>query len=141
MKIYVVGFAFRNFHREVLLIKKNKPDWQKGKLNGIGGLLEGNETPTETMIREFREETGVLTRGHDWFEFAKITHNGNLIYFYKASLPSILVNSMTDEKVGWFWAACIKDHMCVKSIHWLIQLALYGDCHVTGTDCKPFDQL
>jgi hypothetical protein len=33
----VAGFLFRNNDTEVALIRKNKPDWQKGKLNGIGG--------------------------------------------------------------------------------------------------------
>ena len=37
---YVVGFAFNKEKTKVLLIKKTKPDWQAGQLNGIGGKIE-----------------------------------------------------------------------------------------------------
>jgi hypothetical protein len=36
---YVVGFLFRNNLSEVALIKKDRPAWQAGHLNGIGGKL------------------------------------------------------------------------------------------------------
>lgn len=35
---YVCGFMFNEDYSEVLLINKNKPEWQKGKKNG--GLVE-----------------------------------------------------------------------------------------------------
>jgi hypothetical protein len=37
---YVCGFMFANDFTEVALIRKNKPEWQRGKLNGIGGKVE-----------------------------------------------------------------------------------------------------
>lgn len=59
MTKYVVGFMFDPKEYGVLLIKKKKPDWQKGKLNGIGGKIEEGETSFEAMRREFREEVGI----------------------------------------------------------------------------------
>ena len=56
MKKYVVGFLFQG--DKVALIQKNRPAWQKGKLNGIGGHIEENETPLSTVDREFFEELG-----------------------------------------------------------------------------------
>ena len=56
---YVVGFLFNPDMTEVVLIKKNRPDWQKGLLNGVGGKIESGEDPITAMIREFKEETGV----------------------------------------------------------------------------------
>lgn len=53
---YVCGFAFTEDGR-VLLIRKARPDWQAGLLNGIGGKVEKGETPTGAMMREFEEET------------------------------------------------------------------------------------
>jgi len=35
----VVGFLFDNFSENVLLIKKNRPAWQKDRLNGVGGKI------------------------------------------------------------------------------------------------------
>jgi 8-oxo-dGTP diphosphatase len=57
MKRYVLGFVFDFGYHNVLLILKAKPDWQFGKLNGLGGKIEQGETPAQAMAREFREET------------------------------------------------------------------------------------
>jgi hypothetical protein len=34
---YVCGFMFSPDHQVVLLVKKNRPDWQAGRYNGAGG--------------------------------------------------------------------------------------------------------
>lgn len=69
-KEYCVGFAF--YKDKVVLIKKNRPDFQKGKLNGIGGSLEGDEDPVSAMVREFKEETGISTSIRNWNEVGKL---------------------------------------------------------------------
>lgn len=53
---YVVGFRFDD--RNVLLLRKNRPLWQAGRLNGIGGKIEPNELPALAMLREWKEEVG-----------------------------------------------------------------------------------
>ena len=53
---YSVGFVHNDF--DVALIRKNRPDWQAGLLNGIGGKIEKGESPLEAMIRECKEEAG-----------------------------------------------------------------------------------
>jgi len=76
MKSYVLGFAF-TLAGQVALTEKTHPDWQAGRLNGIGGELDGGEGHHVAMAREFHEETGVVTdpahwvyrgimRGEDW---------------------------------------------------------------------------
>ena len=68
MKRYVVGFLFRNNGTEVALVRKLKPEWQRGRLNGIGGKIEPNEDSRAAMMREFAEETGANV--DDWRAFA-----------------------------------------------------------------------
>ena len=61
MQEYVVGFLFdedaRRYHKtghgNVVLIEKNRPAWQAGRLNGVGGHIEIGETPDEAISREF----------------------------------------------------------------------------------------
>lgn len=53
---YVAGFMFSKDLSKVLLIRKLKPVWQRGLLNGVGGKIEEGETPLMAMTREFREE-------------------------------------------------------------------------------------
>lgn len=60
MKKYVVGFMFSDNLKVVALIRKQKPEWQKGKLNGVGGKVEPGEDSMSAMRREFVEEAGVL---------------------------------------------------------------------------------
>lgn len=56
---YVVGFILSKDKREIVLMEKQKPQWQKGKFNGIGGKANESEHPYDAMRREFKEETGV----------------------------------------------------------------------------------
>ena len=54
-KGYVLGFMFSPDMERILLMRKNRPEFQAGKFNGIGGKIEGTETPLQAMIREFEE--------------------------------------------------------------------------------------
>ncbi len=56
---YVVGFSFTEDVDKVLLIEKNRPAWQVGYHNGVGGKIEENETPYDAMCREGMEEAGL----------------------------------------------------------------------------------
>ena len=69
---YVLGFAFADRFADVLLIKKARPAWQAGFLNGIGGHIEKDECPHHAMTREFREETGLETEMSQWSWFANL---------------------------------------------------------------------
>jgi len=67
---YTVGFLFSPTMREVLLIEKNRPAWQAGKLNGIGGKRQEDEPAFVCQVREFEEEAGV--RVLHWREIGSI---------------------------------------------------------------------
>lgn len=68
---YVVGFIFNIEKTEVALIRKNRPKWQAGMLNGIGGKVEDEETKHTAMSRECKEETTILIPENNWFNFGK----------------------------------------------------------------------
>ena len=54
----------------VALIRKLQPEWQRHKLNGIGGKIEASDSSEQVaMVREFREETGVVTTCAQWRRF------------------------------------------------------------------------
>lgn len=47
------------------MLAKKKRGFGEGKYNGIGGKLELGETPEEAMIRENKEEIGVIPREYE----------------------------------------------------------------------------
>jgi 8-oxo-dGTP diphosphatase len=81
---YVVGFLFSKFLDEVLLIEKQKPDWQKDLLNGVGGKIELGELPTAAMVREFKEETNIDSTPESWLFVARLQSSNSDVYFFVA---------------------------------------------------------
>lgn len=122
---YVVGFAFDTFGK-VALIEKNRPAWQAGRLNGIGGHVEPGEAPATAMRREFREETGTDLAG--WELFAVMDFPGARIHFYRLLnlAPGVLDNlaTTTDERVYVLWAHSLPGSL-IPNLSWLIPLAAY----------------
>lgn len=56
---YVIALCQKHTRAEdVLLILKDKPKWQQGRLNLPGGKVEEGETHSEAAAREVIEETG-----------------------------------------------------------------------------------
>jgi 8-oxo-dGTP pyrophosphatase MutT (NUDIX family) len=106
MKRYVLGFLFNDQSDRVTLIEKRRPDWQEGKLNGVGGKIDVGEDERAAMAREFLEETGVETDPYDWTFFGKI-HSADwgglksVVYLYKmrSTAKQLLVGTKTDERV------------------------------------------
>jgi len=122
---YVLGFAFTNDMQNVLLIRKRKPEWQAGKLNGIGGKVEEGESPREAMVREFKEEAGVDTDPKRWV-YNGILHGSNFfitVYSYFSD-DVYEAYSETDEEVYVYSLPLYKDFPVLSNLEWMIQFAL-----------------
>jgi 8-oxo-dGTP diphosphatase len=89
---YVCGFAFHsldgNVRPRVVLVRKVKPDWQAGKLNGVGGKIEAGESPEQAMSREFHEETGVIIYPECWQVFATMNFPKAEVVFLRCFMES-----------------------------------------------------
>lgn len=125
MTKYVMGFMFDQRTNEVVLIRKNRPAWQAGKLNGVGGHIEEGETPSECMSREFLEETGVKIEPEQWAQFAVMFDPAFEVYCFYAHGDSWLCRTTTDEEVV---LRQRKDVLgpaqeCIDSIPWLMVMA------------------
>ncbi len=55
---FTLGIIFSNDLEKVYLLRKDHPEFQAGKLNGVGGKLEPGETYAACMAREGKEESG-----------------------------------------------------------------------------------
>ena len=77
---YTVGLIFDQEAKNVLLLRKNYPGWMAGRLNGIGGKIEGNETALECMIRESKEETTI--QDENWRFIGDVCGDGFLVSWF-----------------------------------------------------------
>ena len=124
MTKFVCGFAFEG--QNVALIRKKRPEWQAGLLNGIGGHVEHGETFLEAMVREFREETGYSPDPRSWIPFAEWKTENAHILFYKAYIPMLedVLHTTTDEKVEIVPVRSVTPFNCLPNLVWLISMAV-----------------
>ena len=125
MKTYTLGFIFNRGLDEVLLIKKRRPVWQRGRLNGIGGKIEPGEESVQCMVREASEECGLESVSENW------THVGSMegalwsvdVYalVYRGARNSL--RTTTDEEVTWYSVAALPED-ALSNVPWLIHLAI-----------------
>jgi 8-oxo-dGTP diphosphatase len=129
-KKYVVGFMFSPSKRSVVLIRKNRPSWQAGKLNGVGGKIElTDKSPVAAMQREFQEETGVPFVSN-WSHYATLHGPNDKIYVFRTFDESIqYAQTVTDEEVGKYFANDLPADV-LPNLRFLIPLALtWGYAH------------
>jgi hypothetical protein len=148
MKCYVLGFMFDSADN-VLLIRKQRPDRQKGFLNGIGGKLLAKEHYEVAMCREFEEETGYFTMPNEWKLFAELSGKNfavNCYYMKVTTITGLMMSgrlkSTTDEEIGAYHIDYVLSsnrahykNSTVPNLPWLIAMARSFD---TGETCKLF---
>ncbi len=127
MTFYCLGFLFSTDLSRVLLIRKAKPSWQAGKLNGIGGKVETGETSLTAMVRECREETGLKTCRAEWKRFCTMTVPDFMIDCFAGVCGTFESACGTEAEplelcsVSWMHTGC---YQMIDSLQWLIPLAL-----------------
>jgi 8-oxo-dGTP diphosphatase len=132
LKRYVVGFAVNEELRAIALIRKARPAWQAGRLNGIGGKIEDGEEPIDAMRREFKEETGVAVP--EWREVVTLRGEGWAVYFFVADVASWELDAMRgeeDEPIEVHPLEVIGSLSVIPNLRWLIPLAIDKD-RITG---------
>lgn len=120
---YVAGFLFHK--GRVLLVRKNRPLWQKDMMNAVGGGVEDGEEATVAMVREFREEAGLSLVGWNFFctEFGP----GYEVHFFRYVLPpDTAYNAPKTNDSGEDLEWCDPNgpkYPMIGNLHWLLQLA------------------
>lgn len=121
---YVCGFLISPNKRLVALIEKQKPRWQKGKWNGIGGKIKPGEHEIDAMSREFHEETGVLFSPTAWTEITTLRGDDwEVTFFYLIHLHVMKVKTMTKERVAIHAPSQLPENV-IPNLRWLIPLAM-----------------
>lgn len=129
---YVAGFLFEGDN--VALIRKLRPAWQKGKLNGIGGHIELGEIPPQAMVREFEEETSVKTTATQWWPFAVLSGENHVVHFFASYGILTELKSTTDEEVVVIPISEVTVTNAIPNLTWLIPMSK----EVTGSSVYTY---
>lgn len=128
MTVYCVGFMFSPERDRVVLLRKAKPTWMAGKLNGVGGKVEPGETPLQAQAREFWEETGV--RHYEWEYAGRLESTNSEIYIYRAFSDAVdHVRTTTIEPVDTYDVRLVTHNVVevIPNLRWIIPYLLDRD--------------
>jgi 8-oxo-dGTP diphosphatase len=128
---WVVGFLLTTEADRVVLIRKARPEWQAGRLNGVGGKVELGETKRIAMEREFFEETGATVTW--WHPFASLTWEEGVVHFFRAFAPLEMLRTCrttTDEAIELHHVYRLLDPSMpcgriTPNLQWLVPLAAH----------------
>jgi len=126
MQKYTIGFLFDTYFEKVALILKKRPVWQVGFYNVPGGHIEEGEESIDCVIREFKEECGLITYNEDWKYIGQIINHNNYYVdiFTCMHLPLLHgdLKILTDEYVKWADLKNLPSNM-ISNLSWLIPFA------------------
>lgn len=147
MNKYVVGFLFDSTLQHVLLIEKQRPAWQKGRLNGVGGHIEMGESPSMAMAREWSEEADLSASIQPWRPYCVLTGSHWRVHFF-ASVAACSWDALeaaarprTDEQL--MWTPCVslaRDMRVIPNLRWLVPLALDESVTADVLDMTPDEE-
>jgi len=125
MRSMVVGFVFCD--NKVALVRKKRPEWMSGLLNGVGGGIESfDKTPLYAMIREYKEECGVEITG--WNAYCFLNCSDSCVYFFRAfvrkEIFEKIIRADNDEEIEHIEVSNLFNEKKVSNLSWLIPLAL-----------------
>ena len=125
MKKYTLSFIFNSTLDKVLLIHKLTPEWQVGKINGLGGKIEQGEDSLTCIMREIKEESNLDTEKEKWNYIGTMGSQSwtadVFCYVYLGNIAD--AKTMEAEKIEWFPLDSLPLNM-IENLHWLIPLSL-----------------
>lgn len=126
---YVIGFLFSEDRKNILLIEKQKPLWQKGLWNAIGGKIKKTDNNIAfAMSREFYEETTI--QNIKWKNFCNLYgDNWNLNCFVSFNNKIYSYQHVEEEKPMIFPLSNIPPKR-ISNLDWLITLALDNNINI-----------
>lgn len=133
MASYVIIWVQQgNSQADVLLVLKDKPEWQKGKLNLPGGKIEEGESPEQAATRELKEEAG-----YDPLLPVRVMgcmqDGPNTIYCVKAVVAArgeLCPREEETQEIFWMkWHKAVHDKRLIPNLRVIISLMMSG---VTG---------
>lgn len=124
MKEFSLGFIFNKTGERVLLVHKQKPEWQAGKINGIGGKIEVGETPEDCIARETFEEARLTILPQAWIYLGHKSEPSATIHIFMTMYEGDTSDAQKGdhEEVEWFPTDNLPEN-CIPNLRWMIPFA------------------
>ena len=128
-RVYTVGYLFNDEGTEVALIKKTHPAAQAGLYNGIGGLVKPFEEGQRCMVREFAEETGLITPIDLWQKTIYLQGIGWQVFYHRAFSTRFIEKLRsttkwpTDEHVSIWPVAALPMDKLYNHVAWTLHVS------------------
>jgi 8-oxo-dGTP diphosphatase len=112
----------------ILIVIKDRPEWQKDRANLVGGKIEQGETPIEAAVRELKEEAGLVPASSPCIS-GRI--QGDFGVVHCVTIPVFETDVCPDpnetEIVGWVRWTELRDHPAlIPNLRVVIPLMMTG---------------
>lgn len=126
--VYVLALLFTPDRQHVVLVHKNRPAWQRGLVNALGGKVAPDESPCAAAMREVEEESGV--RVTEWEEFLTWDDAEYRLHACRAFDDAArAARTAEDQEVVLVRVDALPPNV-IDNLRWLIPLALDRDVAV-----------
>lgn len=113
----------------VALIRKDRPDWQAGLFNFIGGMVNEGEDIRSAAIRELKEEADLTVTILNHLETFKAQPAGVILHlFYGVCRNPVLLPQLTSERPRWVPLQFVDNYPLVPDIRSITKVL--GDAYV-----------
>ncbi len=125
MNKFVLAFIFDQTFEHVLLMHKNRPEWQKGKINGLGGKVEEGESALNCVHREVKEESGLQIEAGDWVKCGVMYSDSFTMDVFGCAYKGNPSDAQTleDEPIEWFSVNSLPKNT-INNLQWLMNITL-----------------
>lgn len=123
MKHYTLAFLFSVDLEKVLLVRKKSPEWQRGKLNGVGGKFEEGENGLQCIAREVFEETGVQILPEAFIAMGEMGNDEWRVEIFSAVVDADLDFNKGVEEVVWCEVGALPKE-ALSNLLWLVPFCL-----------------
>lgn len=128
-KTYVLINAVSD-NDKVLLVMKDRPQWQKGLFNLVGGRVEEGESFRKAAVRELKEESGYEVLEEDLTLAGVIYGREERIFCFNAKVDAseeVKPRPEETEKVAWYpWRLIKEDRRLMPSLRLVLPLMMSG---------------
>ena len=121
LKFATVCILFNEENKLLLLKRSENDNWMPNKFALVGGGIEENEIPDQTIIREIKEETNLSVKKPK-LVYSTIEEN-TFIYVYVGKVKNSDKIKLNDEHTGYVWItnSDIKNYDTVPNLSSMIK--------------------